>query len=187
MASPYRTPAYVARMLCRAHRLVTGRTLLNLAKKGLLPRLAERGKGQGKGKIYYWKERDIVHRAYTVRELLWWSSRTEYVPFMLWLLGYNVDDQRWVRPRFIDMFAGVEELQEIHDLREDVDTGQAELSVDGYAYEELLDRLSQLAVELVARWRHDPRQRPNRSFLNDPRAAEIYLNVLRNPAYEPGI
>src|SRR5258706_7314864 len=85
------------------------------------------------------------------------------------------------------MFAGVEELQEIHDLREDVDTGQAELSVDDYAYEELLDRLSQLAVELVARWRHDPRQRPNRSFLNDPRAAEIYLNVLRNPAYEPGI
>jgi len=187
VATQYRTPAYVARVLCRAQRPVTVRTLLNWADKGLLPRLIDKGKGQGKGKVYFWHEPDIVRRAYTVRELLSWSSRTETTAFMLWLLGYNVDVARWVRPRFAFMLDVPTDLVDFRSLIVNADEEQVGESLSDDAYEEMLNRLSELAVEAVARWRHDPRRQPNRALILDPRTVEMFFNVLTNPHYEPSV
>ena len=189
----YRTPAHVAAALNRVHRPVKPRTLLSWAERGLLPRLAERGRGQAKGKIYYWAERDIVHQAFIVYELLRWRHRTDEVQLMLWLLGYKVSVEHWIRPSFLQMFEGVEELPEEGSLGEDgklLDRGGHAADdplgpADVEAEEERLMQLSEVAVRNSKRWRHIPRREPNHRVIADPQVIEIYLNVLLNPRYEP--
>src|SRR5258708_4235523 len=106
---------------------------------------------------------------------------------MLWRLVYDMDVERWVRPRFVYMLGDPAELRDVDGRPGDTDEEQAGVSMRDDAYEELLYRLSQLAVEAVARWRHDPRQQPNRELITDPQVVEILYNVLRNPSYTPSI
>ena len=68
-------------------------TLANLSgwrKEGLLPALASQGLGTGKGRTYYWTERDIVAHASATFDLLRKYGRPETVLWMLWLHGFSV-------------------------------------------------------------------------------------------------
>lgn len=69
---------------------VTKRRLTDWSQKGLLPPTRSRGLGQRRGKVYYWEDPDILHRAIDVFDLLGWHRRAQDVLLPLWVLGYDV-------------------------------------------------------------------------------------------------
>lgn len=193
MVTHYRTPAYVSKVLQRVGWPVSGRTLLSWKDKGLLPQLAEHGKGRGKGKVYYWAEHTIVHQALLVAELLSWRSRADSARFLLWLFGYSVSVEEYIQPMFARMLEGVDEYTKSNDssgedLEMDLDgdtTGEDKVAVGEDNDEELAERLSTLAVENSLRWRHIPRKVANGDLVRDPQLIEVFLNARLNPAYQP--
>jgi hypothetical protein len=126
-----------------------------------------------------------------VYQLLGWRGRTEIVQVALWLLGYEVNVERCIRPRLIQILERVDDLPDEsflarHGVREDhVATGDPNGRTEEEAEEVRLDRLSMLAVRNSKRWRHVPRKDPHRRIISDPRVIEAYLNVLLNPRYAP--
>src|SRR5579859_4513791 len=69
---------------------VTPRRIHDWIGKKLLPKLEHRGRGQGKGWIYYWDDPRVIDQAIAVHHLFEWRriARDLYLP--LFLLGYSV-------------------------------------------------------------------------------------------------
>jgi hypothetical protein len=59
-------------------------------RSGLLPPFSSRGRGQGKGKTYYWTQANILPHARTVYDLLQRHGRADMVLVTLWLCGFDV-------------------------------------------------------------------------------------------------
>ncbi len=76
--------------LAEGGRSVTLTSLAGWRKEGLLPPLASRGLGMGKGKSYYWRESNIVTHACAAYDLLHKYGRPEVAVWMLWLSGFSV-------------------------------------------------------------------------------------------------
>lgn len=159
------TPARVVTLLQRAGYPVTQRQLRDWVNKGALPHPTPRGLGQGKGKVYCWPQRTIVKQAATVWRLLAWYGRMRPVPFMLWLLGYEVS------------LAVVRE-----ELRQQVEVPADQLleGVNPEDYEQLADRLSALAVQAYQQAR-----RKREEQVVQEEVLELYLNLQLNPQYQP--
>jgi hypothetical protein len=71
-------------------RTVTLANLVGWRKEGLLPPLASRGLGTGKGKYHYWAEPNILAHAKAAHDFLHKYGRPEVATWMLWLSGYPV-------------------------------------------------------------------------------------------------
>ena len=76
--------------LTESGRAVSLANLSGWRKEGLLPPLASHGLGTGKGKSYYWRERNIVAHASATHDLLRRYGRPEAALWMLWLAGFSV-------------------------------------------------------------------------------------------------
>ena len=77
-------------LMIKTGRDVTLATLADWRKGGLLPPLASRGAGQGKGKYYYWHEENIFEQACFVYDIVRKRGRVDSVILALWLSGFNV-------------------------------------------------------------------------------------------------
>jgi hypothetical protein len=71
-------------------RAVTLANLVGWRREGLLPPLASRGLGTGKGKCHYWAEPNILAHAKAAYDFLHRYGRPEVATWMLWLSGYSV-------------------------------------------------------------------------------------------------
>ena len=71
-------------------RSVSLATFADWRKEGLLPQFATTGLGQGKGKSYFWREENVVTRAFFVHDLIQRYGRTDKVILILWLSGFDV-------------------------------------------------------------------------------------------------
>lgn len=71
-------------------RAVTLANLVGWRREGLLPPLASRGLGTGKGKYHYWAEPNILAHAKAAYDFLHRYGRPEVATWMLWLSGYSV-------------------------------------------------------------------------------------------------
>lgn len=69
---------------------MTPRRLVDWRQKQLLPPLAQRGRGQGRGWINGWEDARIIEQAIAVQELLWMHERTDWLYVPLWCLGFDV-------------------------------------------------------------------------------------------------
>jgi hypothetical protein len=91
--------------------MASGRRYISLSelahwrRSGLLPPFSSRGRGQGKGKTYYWTQTDILAQAQTVHDLLHRHGRADTVLVTLWLCGFDVPLSRlrraWMSTRCI--------------------------------------------------------------------------------------
>lgn len=72
---------------------------------GLLPPFSSRGRGQGKGKTYYWVQADILSHAEAVYDLINRHGRADVVLVTLWLCGFDVPLSRlrraWMSTRSV--------------------------------------------------------------------------------------
>jgi hypothetical protein len=82
------TPKQVTDELAKTGRRVTERQLTDWRARELLPELSEKGEGQGKGKIYFWTQPDILERVAFVADHKGWD--TSRVIFVLWCCGFEV-------------------------------------------------------------------------------------------------
>jgi hypothetical protein len=71
-------------------RAVTLATLAGWRRDGLLPPLASRGLGAGKGRCHYWAEPNVLAHANAAYDFLHRYGRPEVAAWMLWLSGYSV-------------------------------------------------------------------------------------------------
>lgn len=159
------TPIRVAEILQRAGYHVTPRQLRDWVDKGALPHPTPRGKGKGKGKKYIWQQRTIVKQAATVCELLDWHGRMRPVPYMLWLLGYEMP-LAVIREELLRLARG--------------NIAQLLTGVNPEDYEQLADRLSTLAVQA-----HQRARRQGAARAAQEEMLELLLNLQHNPQYQP--
>src|SRR5437868_11243428 len=89
-------PELLKAMIARG-RNVSLQTFANWRRSGLLPPLANRGRGQGKGKHYYWSQRDILSHALHVYDLLKADAARDTVVLILWLSGFDVPIEQFRR------------------------------------------------------------------------------------------
>jgi hypothetical protein len=82
------TPKQLIDELAKTGRIVKPRTLTDWRTRGLLPKLKDKGRGPGKGKIQYWIEHDILDQAAFVFDLPSWD--TPQIIFALWCCGFKV-------------------------------------------------------------------------------------------------
>jgi hypothetical protein len=82
------TPNQVINELAETGRRVTERQLIDWRRRELLPALSEKGQGQGKGKIYFWTQPDIVDRVAFVADHKGWD--TSRIILVLWCCGFEV-------------------------------------------------------------------------------------------------
>ena len=82
------TPKQVINELAVTGRRVTERQLIDWRRRELLPALSEKGEGQGKGKVYFWTQPDILDRVAFVVDHKGWD--TPRVIFVLWCCGFEV-------------------------------------------------------------------------------------------------
>jgi hypothetical protein len=82
------TPKQVIEELAKTGRHVKPRSLTDWRSRGLLPKLADRGRGQGKGKGYFWTDDNILDRAALVADLPSWE--TDRTILALWFCGFEV-------------------------------------------------------------------------------------------------
>ncbi len=69
---------------------ISSRKLTDWVQKGLLPPLQQQGRGQGRGKEYFWTERSVISQAIVVSEYLSWTNRTDHTLMFTWFAGYPV-------------------------------------------------------------------------------------------------
>ena len=82
------TPKQVVNELAKTGRRMTERKLTDWRARELLPKLSEKGKGRGKGKVYFWTQPDILDRAAFVADHKGWD--TSRVLLVLWCCGFEV-------------------------------------------------------------------------------------------------
>lgn len=71
-------------------RLVVPATLCDWRKEGFLPPLSAEGRGQGRGKSYFWRQADILDNACAMFDLSVRYGRSEAALMALWLAGFSV-------------------------------------------------------------------------------------------------
>lgn len=76
--------------MARGRRQVSLSELALWRRNGLLPPFSSRGRGQAKGKTYYWTQPDILTQAQTVFDLLQRHGRADLALVTLWLCGFDV-------------------------------------------------------------------------------------------------
>jgi hypothetical protein len=81
------TQQQVVEALATTGRIVEARTLVDWRRRGLLPKLKEKGRGQGMGKVYFWEQPNIVDQAAFVFDLGGWDTRK--ILLALWCCGFN--------------------------------------------------------------------------------------------------
>jgi hypothetical protein len=81
------TPKQVIDKLTKTGRCVQARTLTDWRARGLLPKLTEKGQGQGKGKAYFWTQADILDRVALVVDHKGWD--TSRLILVLWCCGFE--------------------------------------------------------------------------------------------------
>ncbi len=86
------TPKDVIDELAKTGRHVEPRTLTDWRRRGLLPKLSERGRGHGKGKAYFWADADILDRVALVADLPSWE--TDRTILALWFCGFEVPPEQ---------------------------------------------------------------------------------------------
>jgi hypothetical protein len=93
------TPKQVIEELAKTGRRVEARTLTDWRSRGLLPRLIERGRGQGRGKVCFWTDTDILDRVALVADLPSWE--TDRTILALWSCGFKVSAEQlkkaWIK------------------------------------------------------------------------------------------
>jgi hypothetical protein len=82
------TPKQVIDELAKTGRHVEARTLTDWRSRGLLPKLTDRGLGQGKGKGYFWTDDNILDRVALVADLPSWE--TDRTILVLWFCGFEI-------------------------------------------------------------------------------------------------
>jgi hypothetical protein len=82
------TPKQVIEELAKTGRHVEARTLTDWRSRGLLPKLTDRGLGQGKGKGYFWTDDNILDRVALVADLPSWE--TDRTILVLWFCGFEI-------------------------------------------------------------------------------------------------
>lgn len=161
------TLSKAAAVLQRAGYPITERQLRDWIDKEVLPHPTDHGRGQGKGKVYTWSDRTIIKQAAMVWELLCWYGRMRPLPFMLWLLGFELP-LSVVRQQVLQWVdGGIEQVLEGVDLQD---------------AEQIADRLSALAVQAHQRQR---RQASIHERAAQEELLELYLNIRFNPFYTP--
>jgi hypothetical protein len=90
---------------------VTARRLTDWRSKGLLPPLASRGQGKGRGKINFWNEPDILVRAQFVHHAFAHGATAEIVMLSLVHAGFDVAPKK-ARRTWIKYLATLEKLGE---------------------------------------------------------------------------
>jgi hypothetical protein len=83
--------------MVRSGRDVTLTALIDWRNDGLLPPLANRGAGPGKGKYYFWGEDNIFEQACFVHDLVQKGARADSTILALWLAGFPVPLVRFRR------------------------------------------------------------------------------------------
>lgn len=93
------TPTQVIEELAKTGRHVEPRTLTDWRTRGLLPKLTERGQGQGRGKAYFWTDADILDRVALIADLPSWA--TDRTILALWSCGFKVSAEQvkkaWIK------------------------------------------------------------------------------------------
>ena len=84
------SPSELKVELCRRGHAVSERALIDWRQKGMLPLLQSRGRGQGKGKKYYWWSPRIIDHAAGVDELMKLNVPNDEARLIIWLSGFPV-------------------------------------------------------------------------------------------------
>ena len=85
------TPERLAAELKELGYSCSKRQILDWISKGLLPKLSERGQGQGRGKLYFWSDSAVVQQAITVHVLRSLKYPTDVLRLSIWLMGFPCD------------------------------------------------------------------------------------------------
>ena len=86
------TPNQVIEELAKTGRHVEARTLTDWGSRGLMPKPIEKGRGQGKGKSYFWTDHNILDRVALVADLPSWE--TDRTILALWFCGFEVSPEQ---------------------------------------------------------------------------------------------
>src|SRR4051812_9086663 len=105
------TPEEVIAELERLGYVVTARRLVDWRQKGLLPPLAKRGLGQGKGWVFVWEDPDVIEQTVAILDLLRWRARTDWLPLALWCLGFQMPLDRVKPPLLARLDANLSQLR----------------------------------------------------------------------------
>jgi hypothetical protein len=143
------------------------RVLTDWRAKTYLPPLKTRGRGQGKGKSYFWSDARVIDRAFLVDEALNSSYRGSKVLMILWLFGYDISSAA-IRDHLVTGLTKVARLTR----------GKSE---DRDAIEDHIDYLVFKYYQLAAK-------HPELNLRRDmpPSVMEMILNVFANPTYDLG-
>ena len=101
------------------------RTITYWIEKGLLPSLEPggRGKGGGRGKLYYWAQNDILEQALLVHRILSVTHMPQSALWVLWFSGFNVPTKKikelW-SDAFLDALTKVEKKREFGESLHDI-------------------------------------------------------------------
>ena len=148
---------------------ISKRVLTDWRQKHYLPPLQARGRGQRRGKIYYWTDSDLVERAVMVDELLCDDFKGTSVNLLLWLFGYEMP-LHIVRDVLL---AGIEKLE--HGM-----TGGKRSADDIGDYISKFVYDYRLVVERVNR------KYPGLGLppIRDPAGMEKFMNLMANPSFD---
>jgi hypothetical protein len=105
------TPEELRQLMLETGFPVTARRLTDWRSKGLLPPLASRGQGKGRGKINFWNEPDILVRAQFVHHAFAHGATAEIVTLSLVHGGFDVAPKK-ARRTWIKYLAKLERLSE---------------------------------------------------------------------------
>jgi hypothetical protein len=86
------TPKQVLEELAKTGRDVEARTLTDWRSRGLLPKLSAKGRGHGKGKGYFWTDKNILDRVALVADLPSWE--TDRTILAQWFCGFEVSSEQ---------------------------------------------------------------------------------------------
>ena len=88
--------AELLKAMIRTGRTVSRQTLSHWRSTGLLPRLSNKGRGQGQGRDYYWTQDNIFAHACYLHDLTK-AYRAHDTIVALWLSGFQIEFQQFRR------------------------------------------------------------------------------------------
>lgn len=141
------------------------RVLTDWRAKNYLPPLETKGRGQGKGRSYFWTDQKVIERALLIDEALNSNYRGSKVLMVLWLFGHEISPAS-IRNHLITSLAKVGRL-----MRGD--------STDSEAIDEHIYAFTEKYYQLASRY-------PQLNLPHDNPASvmEMALNIFANPGYD---
>lgn len=145
---------------------VNKRVLTDWRRRYYLPSLRSQGRGQGKGRDYFWTDPDLMERAVLVDELLCDGFKGTELNLVLWLFGYE-SPLPIVRNRLL---AGIEKVERAM-TGGNRSAGEIEDYISQYVYDygRIVERINKKYPELEL-----PQPR-------EPSEIERVMNLLANP------